>query len=314
MGAFGAPVSAADFPQKAGILGPGRQCCPTRLALVARRILSGREQTGKGYASKEAQGEEESVIVEAVMADNEAHSYFSGDHTVTIPMEGYDDIIPIPACEPSQVDEAISQAVAQGLIWMTNGPASILGEPIPAGILSPSAVLRPPPEPIVVSELMAQEIPDAWKDDKTNALAILTSLSHKRGANLPWSTVRTVIGEGIRSRWLELSTESAAWPSELAGAQNVVLRKPEAEQDLVGERDRYSPRGLFVAEAALEGNGIQDLADQIPDILEAAVGYPLEFRVRIEFGGETAPDQAKVDKINALLSEASEDLKLGKNV
>lgn len=74
MGAFGAPVSAADFPQKAGILGPGRQCCPTRLALVARRILSGREQTGKGYASKEAQGEEESVIVEAVMADNEAHS------------------------------------------------------------------------------------------------------------------------------------------------------------------------------------------------------------------------------------------------
>ena len=244
----------------------------------------------------------------------EAHSYFSGDHTVTIPMEGYDDIIPIPACEPSQVDEAISQAVAQGLIWMTNGPASILGEPIPAGILSPSAVLRPPPEPIVVSELMAQEISDAWKDGKTNALAILTSLSHKRGVNLPWSTVRTAINEGIRSRWLELRTESAAWPSELAGAQNVVLRKPEAEQDLVGERDRYSPRGLFVAEAAMEGNGIQDLADQIPDILEAAVGYPLEFRVRIEFGGETAPDQAKVDKINALLSEASEDLKLGKNV
>ena len=62
MGAFGAPLTAADLPQKAGILGPGRRRCPTRLALVARRILS-REQSGKGYASKGAQGEEESVIV-----------------------------------------------------------------------------------------------------------------------------------------------------------------------------------------------------------------------------------------------------------
>ena len=107
----------------------------------------------------------------------DTYHYFAGGRTVTVPMEGYDDIIPIPGCYLPQVDEAISQAVAQGLIWMTNGPASILGEPIPAGILAPSAVLRPPPEPIAVSELMAQEIPDAWKDDKTNALAILTALS-----------------------------------------------------------------------------------------------------------------------------------------
>ena len=69
MGAFGAPVSAADFPQKAGILGFGRRRCPTRLALVARCILSGREQTGKGYASKGEQGEEESGIMVAVMAE-----------------------------------------------------------------------------------------------------------------------------------------------------------------------------------------------------------------------------------------------------
>ena len=65
----------------------------------------------------------------------EVHNYFSGGHIVTVPMEGYEDIIYIPACDASQVDEAIARAVDQGLIWLTNGPASILGEPIPAGIL-----------------------------------------------------------------------------------------------------------------------------------------------------------------------------------
>ena len=43
----------------------------------------------------------------------ETHNYFSGGHTVTVPLDRYDDIIPIPACDASQVDEAISQAVAQ---------------------------------------------------------------------------------------------------------------------------------------------------------------------------------------------------------
>ena len=72
------------------------------------------------------------------------HDYFAGGRAVQVPMGGYEDTFCIPACEPSQVDEAISQAVDEGLIWMTNGPASMLGEPIPAGILTPSAVLRTP--------------------------------------------------------------------------------------------------------------------------------------------------------------------------
>ena len=67
---------------------------------------------------------------------------------------------------------------------------------------------------------------------------------------------------------------------------------------------------MFVAEAPLEASGIQDLADQIPNIAQAAVGGDLKFKVRIELGGDTPPDPAVVDKINALLSEVSDDLKL----
>ncbi|MDE0077722.1 MAG: DUF499 domain-containing protein [Caldilineaceae bacterium] len=239
------------------------------------------------------------------------HSYFAGGHSVEVPMEGYEETFFIPQCGASQVDGAIEEAVAQGQIWLTNGPASVLGEPVPAGILAPAAVLRPPPEAIKVSELMVEEIADAWKDGRTNALAVLTALSNKRGMNLPWSTVRKAIGEGIRAQWLELAEGSAPVDSDLAGAQSVLLQRPAARDgQLVESRADYR-EGMLAAEATLEGHGIQDLAEMVPEILEAAVGDPIEFQVRIQFGGDEAPDREKVERINELLAEVSEELRLG---
>ena len=174
-------------------------------------------------------------------------------------------------------------------MWLTSGPASILSEPVPAGVLSASAILRPPPERISVDELMAESIPDAWKDSKTNALAIATALSTRRGMTLPWSTVQAAIEDGIRARWIELSDEGASWPCDLAGAQHALLQvPPPSEQIRDGEGKPYGPKpqGLLIAEAVLEANGIQDLADQIPDIAKAAVGNDLKFNVRVELGGE----------------------------
>ena len=242
----------------------------------------------------------------------DVHGYFSGEHTVTVPREGYDDTFAIPGCDSSCVDQALTNAVEQGLLWMINGPASILGELVPPGILNPSAKLRPPPAPIVVDELMAASIPDAWLEGKTNALAVATALSAMRGVTLPWSTVRSAIDTALQTRWLERTADSTAWPSDLAGAQHVMLQAPSKEDihDPKDTRHVQRPLGMRVAEASLEANGIQDLADQIPNIAHAAVGSALNFNVRIELGGDTAPDPAVVEKINALLSEVSDDLKL----
>ena len=49
---------------------------------------------------------------------------------MTIPREGYEDTIFIPKCETHVVEKAISEAVELGLIWLINGPASILGEQV----------------------------------------------------------------------------------------------------------------------------------------------------------------------------------------
>ena len=210
------------------------------------------------------------------------------------------------------MDEAIADAVEQGLLWMTNGPASILGEPVPLGVLSSSARLRPPPDPISVDELMPSSIPEAWPEEKTNALAVATALSAKRGVTLPWSSVQTAIESAIRTRWLEASSEGASWPTDLAGAQHVVLQVPTTGmlRDPQGNRYTHRPLGMLVTEAPLEAHGIQDLADHIPGLTQAAAGSALRFNIRIELGGDAAPDQAVVDKINSLLSEVSDDLKL----
>ena len=242
----------------------------------------------------------------------DVYDYFAGGHTVSVPQEGYEEILTIPKCKPAHVETAISQAVEQGLVWLTSGPASILKEPVPAGVLSATAVLRPPPERIEVAELMGDSIPDAWKNDKTNALAIATALSTQRGLILPWSTVKSAIDDGIRARWIELSDSNITWPCDFNGAQQVVLQIPQNEKIREDEKDRYqpTPSGMLTAEAALEANGIQDLADQIPGITKAAVGSNLKFNVRIEFSGETTPDPEQVEKINELLSDVSDDLRL----
>ena len=237
----------------------------------------------------------------------DVYDYFSGSHTVSVPREGYEEILSIPKCESEDVETAISQAVEQGVVWLTSGPASILKEPVPAGVLSAATILRPPPERIDVDELMAKSIPDAWKDSKTNALAIATALSTKRGVNLPWPTVKSAIEDGIRARWIELSNDSAAWPCDLASAQQVILQVPSTARE---EPSEPKPRGLLMAEDVLEANGIQDLAEQIPDITKAAVGNTLKFNIRIEFGGETTPDPEAVEKINELLAEVSDKLRL----
>ena len=68
--------------------------------------------------------------------------------------------------------------------------------------------------------------------------------------------------------------------------------------------------GTVTAEATLEANGVQDLADQIPEITMAAVGHQLKFNIQVELSGDNPPEPSVVETINSLLAMVSEDLKL----
>ena len=247
-----------------------------------------------------------------VITVQDVYDYFAGGHTVALPREGYEETFVIPGCEPAHVDAAVLQAVEQGLVWLTSGPASLLSEPVPAGVLSAAATLRPPPARIPVDEMMAESIPEAWQDGKTNALAVATALSTRHGATLPWPTVRALIDDAIRAHWIELDATGAAWPCDFAGARHVLLVIPAGDRSGDGgpQPDKGTRPGLLTAEAVLEANGIQDLADHVPEIAKAAVGNDLKFSVRIEFGGKGPPPSEAVERINALLADVSDTLRL----
>jgi hypothetical protein len=234
--------------------------------------------------------------------------YFSGGHVVKLPKEGYEEPVAIPKVDRKVLSETVNEAVRAGKLWLTSGPASLLGEDIPAGILTEDSVLQPPPEPIPAPELLPEKLKESWSGETTTALAIVTALSKKAGKTLPWVTIHNAIDGALKARFLELTADSSPWPSGFASAQNVKLRLPREKPPT--PRTPEPKPGLLIAESYLEPNQIQDLADQIPEITKAAAGQDLKYYVRIELKGEKKDKEKVVKEINDLLKDVSEDLKL----
>lgn len=243
------------------------------------------------------------IMVEAV------ESYFSGSTVVQVEREGYQEPIQIPKASPSVVEKAIHAGVENATLWLVSGPASILGETIPPGVLSPSAKLYPPPPAIAPAEILPENLPGAWKNEVASALSIATALSIKEGKTLPWKTVRDAVGGAVQARFLELTPDSHEWPCDLASAKFVTLRVPESLPP------PFPPPGkrVIIAEADLEPSQVQDLGDVVPKLLElkAKTNTPIRFHVRIELGdGKMQPPEEAAKEANALLKGVKEDFQL----
>jgi hypothetical protein len=243
---------------------------------------------------------------------NDLVEYFSGGRVVKIQKEGYEEPVTIPKAERDVIEMAVNAAVKEGKLWLTSGAASIFAEEIPSGLLTDEARLQAPPQPISALEILDQNLPEAWSNGTTTANAISIALSKKTGKALPWATVREALDGAFRAQLLRRTLDSGPWPCDYAGAQAVKLQLP-SEPEPGHLRLPAPPKpvpGVLEAEAELRSNQIQDLADQIADIGQAAVGYDLRFRLRIELSGSSRPPDDVVTKINRLLQDISEDLRL----
>jgi hypothetical protein len=169
---------------------------------------------------------------------------------------------------------------------------------------TPDAELWPPPASIPPADLLPVNLPHAWRDDKTTALALHNALSKQAGKTLPWPRMREAIDSALKVNFLELAVESGPWPCDSPGAQNVRLRVPSGPPPPPPPPDR----GVRTAKAELAVYELQDLAEVLGALVEATAGYDLTFRLRIELG-EDPPDEV-VEKANAVLREVSEDLAL----
>jgi hypothetical protein len=237
--------------------------------------------------------------------------YFAGGKVVKVQREGYEEPIAIPKAGKAVIESAIETAVKEGRLWLTSGPASVFAEEIPTGLLNSDAQLQSPPEAISPMAIVPDVLTDAWSNGTATALSISVALSKKAGKPLPWAPVRDAIDGAIRTRILERTENSGAWPSDYSNSKNVRLRRPQDVPPPPQPPPPPPPKpGILIARAELRSNQIQDLADQISDITLAAAGLDLKFRIEVELdgSGKNAPDV--VEKLNSILTSIAEDLKL----
>ena len=107
--------------------------------------------------------------------------YFAGGKVVQVDWGGYLEPMSIPKVSRGVLEKSIRAAVENGVLWMLSGPASILGEPIPAGVLTANAKLCAPPAVIAAAEVLPENLPDAWRDNGASGLSFTTALSIKSG-------------------------------------------------------------------------------------------------------------------------------------
>ena len=215
--------------------------------------------------------------------------YFKGGHTVTVPREGYDEMEVVPRCDEEIVRASVGAAVEAGLLWLTNGPTSLWSEPVPEDVLGHAAKLRARPERIPASALMDDVLPGAWQDGSTNGADLTRALSHARGEAMPWGAVCESIVASVDSRWLRTRDGDAEiLHRAYRDAGRLVLERPPREP---GPGPAPAPLTQTRPTTDVEGHQVQDLADLVPDLLEASAGYQLKFRVQVVL--DDAPDEVR---------------------
>jgi hypothetical protein len=213
------------------------------------------------------------------------------------------------------VEKAMTAAVEGGIVWLRSGPASLLAEPVPAGVLSPSATLAAPPAVIPAAEILPENLPNAWKEGETTALALSSALSQKAGKVLPWKAVRDAIGGSLQARFAELIDGSAKWPCEMHAAGTVRLKAAASSGGGSGGTGGTggAVSKVLSASAYLEPSQIQDLADMVPRLLgiKAKSKVAIRFRIQVDVGdGKAVPPKDVAAEVTEVLSEISGELQL----
>ena len=252
----------------------------------------------------------EEITVKAVT------DYFCGKTVVQVDRGGYKEPMQIPKASQDVVEKAIGTCVEAGSLWLLSGPASILGEPIPAGVLNASSTLQAPPSVIAAGAILPGNLADAWKGDTASALGIASALSQQAGKTLPWKTVREVIYSAVNANFLQVAEDSQPWPCDIAGAQFVKLKAaaPASGGGAGNSGGGGSPPSkVLVATADLDPFQIQELGDVVPQLLEikAQFNMPIRIQVRIEVGdGRSKPSPEIVNKVNAVLKNIKKGFEL----
>jgi hypothetical protein len=153
-------------------------------------------------------------------------------------------------------------------------------------------------------DVLPERLPEAWREDTTTALDITAALSGKIGKPMPWKMVRDALAGAFNAHYLVRTADSGQWPCDYGGAQWIKLQMPQ-EMPMPPAPPLPVEPGALAAEGDLQPSQIQDLAEMMGELLKAAEGNELRFRLRIELEGKEAASQQVIDRINKILGDIS---------
>ena len=243
------------------------------------------------------------------LAAGKITAYFAGSTLIQVDRGGYVEGQQVPKAFANVVAASVEQAVLRGDLWLVAGPTSLRKEAVPAGVLTDMADLLPPPEPIVAAAILEANIPEAWNGDRASVAGILSQLSTQRGTPVPWPLLAQAVDGALRSRLVELASDSAPWPCDSSAAPKVVLKSVVGGGGAVGGGGVSTVDDKMIAlRAYLKPNEIQDLADNLTDIMNLQVKYAVTIRLHLAVeavaDGEMKPEFSS--EIRKLLDDISE--------
>ena len=211
--------------------------------------------------------------------------HFSGTTVVEVDRGGYTEGQQVPKVSADVVAAAVEKAVADGNLWLVSGPTSLFKEPLPAGILTDTAQLLPPTDPVVAAAILEANLPKAWKAGKASVAGILAQLSEAKGKPLPWVLIQVAVDGALRARLVELDEDSATWPCDSTASAKVILKATSGAKYVQsgGGGAAVKSHG-YAVHATLQPNEIQDLADSLTDVinLQTKHGMKLAFQLTVE--------------------------------
>jgi hypothetical protein len=251
---------------------------------------------------------------EDLLSVGDLYGYFSGDHVAKVEQDGYTEPVPIPAAASEVLQEAVRAAVEQRELWLRDGQTSLYDEEVPEGLIDGETTLKMPPEGISPTDLLPKKLPDAWSDEETTTASDLArALSDEYGEPLPWPIVRKAIDGAFRASYMKPSVDSREWPTDRSGADQVKIETPPKEDDSGGGTEETPPDGGYGSgvkhtSGELEVDEIQNLADEVGELVSAAAGHGIRFKINIEAGTEeSVPEDVKA-RLNEALRRVSEKL------
>ena len=176
------------------------------------------------------------------------------------------------------------------------------------------SILRIPPQPIDVSSLTPEALPDAWAGGKATAHSIEQAVAAQRGVtSMPWKLVEAAINGALNSGFLRLLPGAVSWPCQFHEAAAVELGLPEAtatggnKQPGTQEQPATSPYAhAGFRSAVLDSSQMTELVEAMGDVLAAAGNLTLRFKVTVEFAEGETPTPEVAAKLGAALSKATE--------